>query len=317
MAFFRRFSAGDLGMRATSVMRFQRTLSGSVATVLLAAAFSAFSLALLFYYCPVLALAAAGLVSVVLVATAALSLLFLRYGRRRAAARGKLTGTVLQLLSGVAKLRVSGTELRAFAHWARQVVEERRLTHRSHSIRAGLDALSVSAPLAVTIVVLFLLTRPSIGGGIGTAQFLAFYAALGQLLAAVTSLASVATDVLKAVPDYERCKVILTATPEFDETKQDSGPLSGEIEASHLSFRYSAQGPPVLDDVSISAAPGEFVALVGPSGSGKSTLLRMMLGFDSPESGAVLFDGQELSQLDVRSVRRQTGVVLQNRCHGG
>jgi ABC-type bacteriocin/lantibiotic exporter with double-glycine peptidase domain len=64
--------------------------------------------------------------------------------------------------------------------------------------------------------------------------------------------------------------------------------------------------------VSLEANAGEFVAIVGPSGSGKSTLLRLLLGFETPESGTVYYDGQDLSGLDVNALRRQLGVVLQN-----
>jgi ABC-type bacteriocin/lantibiotic exporter with double-glycine peptidase domain len=90
------------------------------------------------------------------------------------------------------------------------------------------------------------------------------------------------------------------------------GVLSGGIEARKLSFRYTDDGPLVLDDVSLEVRPGEFVAIVGPSGCGKSTLLRLLIGFDRPASGSVLYDGQDLAALDQAAVRRQCGVVLQN-----
>jgi ABC-type bacteriocin/lantibiotic exporter with double-glycine peptidase domain len=79
----------------------------------------------------------------------------------------------------------------------------------------------------------------------------------------------------------------------------------------HVTFRYRAQGPVVLHDVSLWAEPGEFIALVGRSGSGKSTILRLLLGFDAPEAGAVYYDDQDLCRLDITEVRRQAGTVLQ------
>ena len=79
-----------------------------------------------------------------------------------------------------------------------------------------------------------------------------------------------------------------------------------------MTFRYKEDGPLVLDDVDLTVEPGEFVALVGPSGSGKSTVLRLLLGFEQPSAGSVLYDGQNLAELDVSAVRRQCGVVLQH-----
>ena len=80
----------------------------------------------------------------------------------------------------------------------------------------------------------------------------------------------------------------------------------------HVTFRYRPDGPLILDDVTIRAETGGFVALVGPSGSGKSTILRLLLGFDVPEDGTVYYDGQDLAGLDMQAVRRQLGVVLQS-----
>ena len=71
-------------------------------------------------------------------------------------------------------------------------------------------------------------------------------------------------------------------------------------------------GPKVLEDVSISAKPGEFVAIVGESGAGKTTLLRLLLGLEKPDSGAVYYDGRDLAQLDFSFARRQMGVVMQD-----
>jgi ATP-binding cassette subfamily C protein len=114
------------------------------------------------------------------------------------------------------------------------------------------------------------------------------------------------------VPIYERARPILSCEVESRGASGVRVTLQGAIELSHVSFRYEASGPLILDDVSLRVEPGEFVAIVGPSGSGKSTLLRMLLGFDAPNQGAVFYDGQALVGMDVRKVRQQIGVVLQH-----
>jgi ABC-type bacteriocin/lantibiotic exporter with double-glycine peptidase domain len=118
-------------------------------------------------------------------------------------------------------------------------------------------------------------------------------------------------DLLEVGTLWERAKPILAATPEVDTTRANPGRLSGKLALDHVTFRYQEHGPVILDNVSIHAESGEFIALVGPSGSGKSTLFRLLLGFDTPEAGAVYYDDQELSRLDVAAVRRQLGTVLQ------
>jgi ATP-binding cassette subfamily C protein len=100
--------------------------------------------------------------------------------------------------------------------------------------------------------------------------------------------------------------------PEIDEGKPDPGMITGRIDFNGVTFRYDADGPTILDNVSFSIQPGEFVALVGPSGSGKSTTLRLLLGFEQPEAGSIYVDGMDVRDVNIRSIRRQMGVVIQN-----
>jgi ATP-binding cassette subfamily C protein len=153
--------------------------------------------------------------------------------------------------------------------------------------------------------------RGSAGNKMTTGDFIAFTAAYGLFMAAMQSLGDASLNLLRIVPIYERLKPILDCVPEVDRSKAFPGKLKGEIELSHLHFRYDPDGPWIIKDLSLKIAAGEFVAFVGGSGCGKSTLMRLMLGFEVPSSGTILFDGQDLSQLDLRMVRQQMGVVLQ------
>ena len=231
----------------------------------------------------------------------------MRDRRRANEVVGRQIGLVLEMLNGIAKLRVAGAESRAFSVWA-------RLVPGASARRAELAAVQINVVYgALPLIALVVIFPLAVGAGnLEAGTFLAFNAALTQVIVAVVALGTSLSAVAQVVPLYERVKPILAALPEIDDAHGDPGELRGDIEFSDVSFRYVADGPPVLEHVSFHAAPGQFVALVGPSGSGKSTILRLLLGFEVPESGSIHVDDQDLATLDVQAVRRQMGVVLQS-----
>lgn len=312
VAFFRRYAVGDLANRSMGVDAIRELFTGNVLTSILASVFSVFSFALLFYYSVRLALVATGLVVVLLAVTSGLVWWQLRHQREVFHLQGKVSSLLFGLIGGLSKIRGGGAEQRAFALWAERFAEQRQRTYqaqRAANVQAAFNPLFSTLSLLVLFAMIGFSaadSRLSIG------QFLAFNAAFGQFLTAALSMIGVFSSILTLVPIYERLSPILLEVPEVDPTKVEAAELSGEIEFSHVSFRYQADGPLILNDVSLRAEPGEFIALVGSSGAGKSTCLRLILGFEQPSSGAVYFDGQDLAALGLQSVRRQLGVVLQN-----
>jgi ABC-type bacteriocin/lantibiotic exporter with double-glycine peptidase domain len=131
-------------------------------------------------------------------------------------------------------------------------------------------------------------------------------------MAALTGMATALTRMLKAVPLIERSQPLIDTEIEVPRDAEPPGVLAGDVEFKHVKFRYIADGPLVLDDLSIRVEPGQFVAIVGPSGSGKSTIARLMLGFERPELGEILFGGKSSNRIDMGALRRQVGVVLQH-----
>ncbi len=310
-SFFRQFSVGDLASRAGGIEAVREVVSNSVISAILSSVFSVFSLILLFTYDVGLAVIALLLTLVDLTAIAAMGLWQLRHQRALSEKQGKIAGLVLQLITGIAKLRVAGAELRAFTLWAKEFSAQRKIAFKARNAANWLTVFNVIWPV-VTTIVLFGAVAVFKNPHLTTGTFLAFLAAFTQFLVAIIGLASAFTLVLQVVPTYERSKVILEALPEVTAGKTDPGEISGAIEIAHVSFRYSPETPYILNDVSMTIQPGEFVAVVGPSGSGKSSLLRLLLGFETPDAGTIYYDNQDMSKLDIGAVRRRIGVVLQN-----
>ena len=317
-SFFRDYLAGDLASRSLGIDAIRRLLTGATMSSLLGGVFSIFSFGLLFYYSASLALVATGLVFVAAAMTVIAGVRQVRLKRALLHLEGRIGGLVLQLITGMSKLRVAGAEARAFAVWAKEFTEQRRLAFKARAVENGLQVFNAAFPVVASMCIFGALalsitvTSQGESGSLSTGSFLAFNAAFGQFVAASLQMSSVIVSLLHVVPMYERAKPILESVPEVDLAKASPGDLSGAIELSQVSFRYHADGPLVLDDISIQAKSGEFVAIVGPSGAGKSSVLRLLLGFEAPENGSVYYDGKDLATLDVQAVRRQTGVVLQN-----
>jgi ATP-binding cassette subfamily C protein len=310
--FFRSYTAGDLSARALGISTIRQAVSGTVVLSILSGLFSVFNFLILFFIDDGLALLATGLVLAAIGVTMLTGYLQTRHQRELTNLQGKISGMVLEIITGISKLRIAGVESRVFAYWAKEFSQQRRLAFTTRSVANRLTIFNAAYPVLATIAI-FAIFYDSIGPTrLLTGRFVAFLTAFNQFLFAGLQLSSALVSLLRVVPVYERAQPILQASPEVNETKADPGELLGEIEISRVAFRYKEKGPLVLDNVSLHIKRGEFVALVGPSGSGKSTLLRLLLGFETPESGAIYYDGRNLNSLDIRGLRRQLGVVLQN-----
>ncbi|MGA8311497.1 MAG: NHLP bacteriocin export ABC transporter permease/ATPase subunit [Terriglobales bacterium] len=312
--FFRSYTSGDLASRSLAIAEMSRILTGSLLSAILSGIFSVFSWGLLFYYSGELALLATALVFFACAVSAACVYLQVRYQREFFRLSGRISGLLLELVTGIAKLRVAGAEHRAFASWAREFSAKKQISTRARQVSNGLTVFNSVFPvisLAAIFYCVAVIQERSLSHPMSTGDFVAFIAAFSQFLGGALLVSSSLMSVLGIVPLYERAKPIFQTLPETAAGKASPGKLAGAIELSHVTFRYRPDTPLVIQDLSVEILPGQFVAFVGVSGGGKSTLFRLLLGFETPESGTVYFDRQDLAGLDVQAVRRQMGVVLQ------
>lgn len=311
--FFKEYSSGDLNERALGIQDIRNRLSGQIILSLISSVFSVSYFFLLLYYSPQMALVALALGALTLVPLG-LTMVKVQLERKLHTVEGQLSGLLLQLLVGISKLRMSGAEERAFARWAEPFAKLKVLNYKANLIEVLVQAWNAAFSIVSLIAIFsfYMYLNAAEDTTLTVGQFIAFNAAFTLFLLGTMGFSDVLVKMLSLVPIYERTKPILEAEPEASEVLDQPGELSGSIEVSHLSFRYPGSDTLVLNDVSFKLDSGQFVAIVGPSGSGKSTLLRMLLGFEQPQSGAVYYDDRELAGLDIRAIRRQIGVVLQN-----
>lgn len=317
VSFFRKYSAGDLADRAAGVDQIQQLVSGAGVAAILGSISGLFYVVQMFTYDMTLAVLAIVLTALFVGTNTLANYLQLRHQRVEMQMRGRIAGLVLNLISGVSKLRICGAEPHAFRVWAQQFAGQRRVSFKVGTIQNAAATFGATFPIFSTIAIFLVMVshqesaaqtgRPTMTTG----DFIAFTAAYNLFMTAMQSLGDASLNLLRILPIYERLRPILEARPEVDRGKAFPGKLSGTIELSHVSFRYDPDGPWIVKDLSLSIRPGEFVAFVGASGCGKSTLMRLMLGFEQASSGAILYDGQDISTLDVRLLRQQMGVVLQ------
>ena len=311
--FFRRYSAGELASRALGVDQIRQILATSVAGSAFALLASTANLVLMVLYSPGLALVA---LTVLCLAGAGLALAARRqafYARKTIEARNKLEGDLVQAVNGVSKLRVAGAEDRMFSRLANRALDVQRGAYHQQHVGVGAAAASAALSAVVAIALFAAITQLSFAA-MDAPTFIAFNAAFGVVVGAMLGFTSQIAAAAPIAPLARAVRPILEAEPEVTRSGADPGELRGAIAIRDLSFSYEHDGPEVLRGINLDIAPGEFVAIVGASGSGKSTLMRLLLGFEEPTTGAIFYDAQDLSQLDLRAVRRQLGVVLQ--CSG-
>ncbi|WP_200301453.1 NHLP bacteriocin export ABC transporter permease/ATPase subunit [Streptomyces adelaidensis] len=309
--FFASRSTGELASAAMGISAIRRTLAGVGPVVAQSVTIGAVNLALLLWYSVPMALAAIGMLVVVASVFLGLGLWQVRWQRRLVVLSNKLNNQAFQTLRGLPKLRVAAAENYAYAAWAGEFARSRELQQKVGGIK-NLNSVLGTVYLPLCTLLMFMLLAGPARGSMSAAAFLTFNTSVTMLLTSVTQLTGAFVSAVAVLPLFEEIRPVLEAAPEVRTASTRPGVLSGAIEARRLSFRYADDGPLVLDDVSFDIRAGEFVAIVGPSGCGKSTLLRLLIGFDKPVSGSVLYDGQDLGALDQSAVRRQCGVVLQH-----
>ena len=306
--FFKQYNSGELSSRSHYIQNLCSMLVSTVLDTGLTSVFSLMYISQIFVYTPTLVVPALIIILVTIAFSLATTFLQMHYSKKQMELGARESGMSYALISGIQKIRLSGAEKRAYSRWSSLYAKVVRTTYNTPMFLRVNGSFSSIISLTGIIVMYFM----SIKSGVSVSEYYAFNAAYGMLSGAFMSLAGIATTIARFKPIIEMAKPIMEAVPEVSEGKLVIDRLSGNIELNNVSFRYNENMPLVIDDLSLRIRPGQYVAIVGATGCGKSTLMRILLGFEKPQKGAVYYDGKDLDSIDLRSLRRKIGVVLQN-----
>lgn len=320
--FFRSMAVGDLIQRSLVIDTIRSKLSDNTLRVFLNSIFGLSYLLVMFLYSWQLSIvglffsfAGAGF-------TAILFFFLLQYQRKILASNATINAFLIQIINAIAKIRIAVAENRVFSRWARDFSQNQRLSFQAQTLqviaKTFATVLGSISYFFIFLVVFMIMSSESANPAseyippftVGT--FLAFNAAFMPFSEAIMDLTSTLISSVELVPFWERARPIFTTPIETCSEKGDPGRLKGDIQLENVSFRYDKNAVLLFNKISLTVQSGEFAAIVGPSGSGKSTICRLLIGFEVPEEGRVLYDHKDLAGINPYKVRQQIGTVFQN-----
>ena len=307
-SFFKKYNTGELTARFASVTSLANTIISGVFVTLISVIMSLAYLFQLVGFAPSLILP----VVIILIASTAfsisISLLQRTYSRKQLELNSKQAGITYEMINGIQKIRLSGSEKRVFAKWANSYSRAAKVLYNPPLVLRLSSAIS----LLITLLGNILLYYVAVKEGINVGDYMAFTSSYGVLSGAFASVVSMVGVLFNIQPTYEMARPILESEPESSIGKTVIESIKGNIKLENVSFKYTETGPLIVNNLSLNIKEGEYVAIVGQTGCGKSTLVRLLLGFEKPLEGKVYFDDIDIDTVDLSSLRRNIGTVLQN-----
>ena len=306
-AFFKSYSSGELSQYLAYVNSLCTTLVDSIFSTAITGIFSLVYLTQIFSYAKSLVIPSLVVSVLTLGLSIAGNMAQSQINKELMELSAQERGLTYALMGGVEKIRLSGAENRVFTKWLDLYTRGADLKFNPPVIVKFQKVFNAAITLTGTIVMYFIAVKTRVS----VADYYAFNTAYAYVSGALNAITSVAIAAATVKPSLELIRPLMEAEPEKHVGRESVATITGNIELSHVTFRYEKEGRKIIDDLSLKIPARQYVAIVGKTGCGKSTLLRLLLGFEKPESGAIFYDRKDIQTLDLGSLRKLIGTVLQ------
>ena len=309
-SFFRNYDSADLGTRIASVGTVANNYTNALVITSISALFSIVYVIRMWTYSGKLTLIALAMYLAYILIVVWLTSMARKGEGKIAEADAQASSRLYQYLNGVDKIRMAGVEDRAILTYMKPYSQQQSEEIKVNRIISIKETLAGVISSIFSMVLYLVIVKSKVKLSVGA--FVALNTAFGSFCAALQSLVDQLLQLYREKELVTRFWPVFEAVPEDDNDKEMPGEMTGALSLEHIKFAYEQGGKNVINDLSLTIKPGEYLGIVGTSGCGKSTLLKMLLGFETPQSGIVMVDGKDLRSLDKGAYRRQLGVVLQN-----
>lgn len=306
--FFKDYSSGELSSRSQYIQNLCSLLFNTIGTTSISSLFSLAYITQIFSFSKALVLPSLLITLSTVILSILVTIIQTKVSKKQMYFSTIESGVCYSMITGITKVKLAGAEKRMFAKWARSYAKTTDLTNNPPAIVKYAPVIS----LAITSLGNIVLYYVAIKTHVSVANYYAFTASYAMVSSAFMSLTSIASSFASIKPTLEMAKPIMEAEPEISFGKEIVTNLNGNIDLNNISFKYEDDGPLVIDNLSLKVKQGEYVAIVGSTGCGKSTLLRLLLGFEKPLKGSIFYDSKDIQKVDLQSLRRKIGVVMQD-----
>ena len=309
--FFTNRSTGELIFRANSNSYISQILSEKLVSIFIDSLLVFIYLFIMFKYSIPLSLFTIGIAVILIIISIINSKKFNSLTNDEMVEQVKVQKTLTEMIDGIMTIKSIGGEDVFFKKWNKLFNKQLEFTYKKGVLNSFLSNISNSLLFILPMIIIWYGSYGIISGNLTIGMIVAFNTIAISFLQPIISLTGSYSNILILKTILGKLYDIINSKTEKILTDNILNINTGKIEFKNVSFKYNRFNPYVLKDVSFSINPGEKVAIVGKSGSGKSTLLKLILGLYNSQNGNVYIDDTNIKNINIKNLRSQFGVILQ------
>jgi HlyB family type I secretion system ABC transporter len=315
LSYYEKRPVGELATRINELENIRQFLTGTALTVVLDAIFSVVYIVVMLYYSPLLTLVALATLPAFALLTWIVSPIVRKQLRVKAERNAETQSYLVEVVGGIQTIKAQNIELRTRWQWQQRYARYVSAGFKTATTSTNAGAISGFLNKFSSLLLLWVGAYLVLDNKLTLGQLIAFRIIAGYTTQPLLRLVQLWQSFQETALSLERLGDIIDTPQEVTEEDLNNIPLpsiDGAVKFENLNFSFPGSPALQLNNVNLAFEPGQFIGIVGLSGSGKSTLMKLVPRLYAPKSGRILIDGYDINKVELYSLRRQVGVVLQD-----